>query len=200
MLPSVSPSTIALGPLERHALALESIAQRMQRTVTALETAGVRYALVGGQAVAAWVATIDPDAVRTTKDVDVLIERDQLPKARAALQNDFEYFEALGTGMFLDRTDPNPRKAVHLVWAGERVRPEHSVAAPSMEERHRMQPGLWTVSLTALVRMKLVANRDQDRVHLRDMIDVGLVDRSMLEGLPTDLRARLEPLLTEAGR
>jgi len=54
--------------------------------------------------------------------------------------------------------------------------------------------------LDELVRMKLQSNRDQDRVHLRDMIDVGLIDRTLLGRLPPPLAARLEPLLTESGR
>jgi len=48
--------------------------------------------------------------------------------------------------------------------------------------------------------MKLVANRDLDRVHLRDLIDVGLVDRGLIAGLPAPLAERLERLLSEAGR
>jgi hypothetical protein len=48
--------------------------------------------------------------------------------------------------------------------------------------------------------MKLLANRDQDRVHLRDMIDVGLISRDLLATLPPELAQRLEPLLAEAGR
>jgi hypothetical protein len=56
------------------------------------------------------------------------------------------------------------------------------------------------VKLACLVRMKLVANRDQDRVHLRDMIDVGLIDRAMLQQFLPDLASRLDALLGEAGR
>jgi hypothetical protein len=48
--------------------------------------------------------------------------------------------------------------------------------------------------------MKLMANRDHDRAHLRDMIDVGLIDRTMLVELPSELVVRLEMLLTEQGR
>jgi hypothetical protein len=47
--------------------------------------------------------------------------------------------------------------------------------------------------------MKLMANRDQDRVHLRDMIDVGLIRRAMLVGLPAELATRLEALLEMVG-
>ena len=44
-----------------------------------------------------------------------------------------------------------------------------------------------------------LANRDQDRVHLRDMIEVGLVDRKMIGELPLELAGRLDSLLVEAG-
>jgi hypothetical protein len=56
------------------------------------------------------------------------------------------------------------------------------------------------VTLKGLVLMKLVANRDQDRVHLRDMIDVGLIGRELLAHLPPELANLLDALLTEAGR
>jgi hypothetical protein len=182
-------------------MALDEVTDRLQRIIRALEEAAVPYALVGGQAVALWVATRDPAAVRTTKDVDILLHRDDLARARAAaLSVGMEYFEAVGVGMFLERDDPNPRRAVHLVWAGEKVRPEYSFPAPSVDERQALEPGKQVVSLAALVRMKLLANRDQDRVHLRDMIDVGLVGRDLLAGLPPDLAGRLDALLTESGR
>jgi len=34
------------------------------------------------------------------------------------------------------------------------------------------------LSLEALVRMKLTSYRDKDRMHLRDMLDVGLIDHT----------------------
>ena len=182
-------------------MALDDVAGRLERICTALGEAGVPYALVGGQAVALWVATKDPAAVRTTKDVDVLLARADLPRARAAaLAAGFDYFEVLGVGMFLDRADPNPRHAVHLVWAGEKVRPEYECAAPDIDRRQEITAGIEVVLLDELVRMKLQSNRDQDRVHLRDMIDVGLIGRDLLERLPSPLAARLDPLLTESGR
>jgi hypothetical protein len=182
-------------------MALDDVTQRMERICTALGKASVPYALVGGQAVALWVATRDPAAVRTTKDVDVLLGREDLPQARAAaLSAGMDYFEVLGVGMFLDQTDPNPRRGVHLVWAGERVRPHYESASPTIDQRETLAEGLSVVALAGLVQMKLQSNRDQDRVHLRDMIDVGLVGRDLLTGLPQLLAARLETLLAEQGR
>lgn len=182
-------------------MALEDVTDRLERITAALERAGVPYALVGGQAVALWVATRDAAAVRTTKDVDILLRREDLPGARAAaLSVDMEYFEVLGIGMFLDHDDPSPRRAVHLLWAGEKVRPEYPLSSPSIDERETLEPGKQVVTLPGLVRMKLMSNRDQDRVHLRDLIDVGLVGRELLASLPAELTARLDALLTETGR
>jgi hypothetical protein len=47
----------------------------------------------------------------------------------------------------------------------------------------------------ALVRMKLTSFRDKDRTHLRDMIEVGLLDRSWPARLPVELASRLQELL-----
>jgi hypothetical protein len=186
---------------ERYVMALDAVTERLQRITGALDQASVPYALVGGQAVAAWVTTRDPAAVRTTKDVDILLRREDLPRARAAaLSVNMEYFEAVGVGMFLERDNPNPRQGVHIVWAGEKVRPECVLPSPTIDEREALEPGVQVVKLAGLVCMKLLAYRDQDRLHLRDMIDVGLVDRGMLADLPAELASRLDTLLTELGR
>jgi hypothetical protein len=191
----------ALGPWERYRMALDRVTERLRRITAALEGAGVPYALVGGQAVALWIATRDPAAVRTTKDVDILLRRDDLPRARAAAMSaNMDYFEVVGVGMFLERDDPNPRQAVHLIWAGEKVRPEYSLPAPPIDQRQTLEPGTQVVSLPALVLMKLLSNRDQDRLHLRDLIEVDLVTRAFLKDLPQELAARLDALLTDAGR
>jgi hypothetical protein len=43
--------------------------------------------------------------------------------------------------------------------------------------------------------MKLTSFRDKDRTHLRDLIDVGLVDASWPARLPDELASRLQALL-----
>ena len=89
---------------------------------------------------------------------------------------------------------------MHLVWADEKVRPNYDVPSPPVEQRQELTPGIEVVSLAGLVRMKLQSDRDQDRVHLRDMIDVGLIGRDLLAELPPPLAERLDALLAEAGR
>lgn len=182
-------------------MAIEDVTQRFLNVTAAFEAAQIPYALVGWQAVALWVATRDPAAVRTTNDVDVLVRREDLPAVRkAGLTIGMDYFEVLGVGMLLERDNPNPRRGVHLIWAGEKVRPENVLAAPVLEKIERLESGKPVVSLVDLVQMKLMANRDQDRVHLRDMIDVDLIGREMLPNLPPELAVRLNALLTDSGR
>ena len=189
------------GVWEKYIMALDDVTDRLQRITHALQDAGVPFALAGGQAVALWVATKDPAAVRTTKDVDILVNRDDLPRARAAaLSVNMDYFEVLGVGMFLDQDDPNPRHAVHLIWAGEKVRPEYPLSSPETSDSELIESGKAVVSISGLVTMKLMSNRDQDRVHLRDLIDVELIGRDLLDNLPAELAERLDTLLTESGR
>jgi hypothetical protein len=51
------------------------------------------------------------------------------------------------------------------------------------------------LDLDALVRMKLTSFRLKDRVHILDLIEVGLVDESWLPRVPDELRSRLQELL-----
>lgn len=51
------------------------------------------------------------------------------------------------------------------------------------------------LSLEALVRVKLTAFRDKDRVHLRDLIDIGLVDETWAARFPDVLSERLRSIL-----
>lgn len=179
---------------DRMERAVEKIQQRLERTATALEAAGIPYAIIGGNAVRAWVAQADEAAVRTTRDVDILLRRSDMPAATAALEAiGFKYRHVRGIDMFLDGPDAKARDAVHVIFAGEKVRPEDPVPAPEVTEteeidRHR------TLRLDALVRMKLVAFRDKDRMHLRDMVDVELLDPSWCDRLPPELATRLREL------
>src|SRR5437899_9934375 len=65
--------------------AVEKVRERLRRAVAALEAARVPYALVGGNAVAAWVSRVEEAAVRNTQDVDILLRRADLPAAKAAM-------------------------------------------------------------------------------------------------------------------
>jgi len=174
---------------------VEKVRQRLQRAVKALEAANVPYAVAGGNAVAAWVSRVDEAAVRNTQDVDILLRRADLPAAIAAMsQAGFVHRRAKGIDMMLDGPEASARDAVHIVFAAEKVRPDNIAQAPDVSESEQTA-SFRLVSLEALVRMKLTAFRDKDRMHLRDLIDVGLVDGGWCARLPPALAARLQQLL-----
>src|SRR5881396_419892 len=131
------PNTPTLAPVswERMIRAVEKVRERLLRAAAALREAGVLYATVGGNAVAAWVSRVDEAAVRNTRDVDIVLRRADLPAARSALeQAGFVYRHAAGVDMFLDGPDAKARDAVHLVFAGEKVRPNYPEAVPDVSE------------------------------------------------------------------
>jgi hypothetical protein len=107
----------------------------MRRAAAALEQAGIPYAIVGGNAVAAWVSTIDRAAVRYTQDVDILLDRADLPAAITAMQAaGFVYRHAASIDMFLDGPDAKARDAVYIVFAGEKFRSDSLLPAPLIGE------------------------------------------------------------------
>jgi hypothetical protein len=194
--------TPVLGPfsLERVVNAVEQVRQRLLKATATLEAAGVPYAVAGGNAVALWVSRVDEAAVRTTQDVDILVRRPSFDAARAALESaGFVYRHVGGIDAFLDDAHAKVRNAVHLIFAGERVRSEEPVSNPDVTESEQASE-YRVLSLAAVVQIKLTAFRDKDRTHLRDLIDVGLLDDTWLPRLPEMLAQRLKQLLDTPGR
>src|SRR5207302_10657541 len=99
-----------------------------------------------------------------------------------------------GIDMFLDGLDAKARDAVHVVFAGEKVRPDYPLVAPDVAEIER-EAAYKVLNLDALVRMKLTSFRDGDRTHLLDMIEAGIVEKGWLARLPAELAPRLKQLL-----
>jgi hypothetical protein len=189
----------AVGPIgwERALIAAEKVKERLRRATKALDDAGVPYAVAGGNAVAEWVARADEGAVRNTRDVDLLVRRSDLPAARTALEAaGFVYYQLLDVDMFIDGPQGRPSEAVHILFAGEKVRPDYEHASPDLDESERAAE-FQVTALPALIKMKLIAWRDKDRTHLRDMIGVGLIDASWPARFPPPLGERLQQLLDD---
>ena len=186
---------LGLQSWERTARAVELVKNRLLRATASLENAGIAYAVIGGNAVAAWVGQVDQSAVRFTQDVDLLIRRADLDKAKAALESAaFIYRHVAGVDMFLDGPEAKARDAVHVIFSGERVRPDYALPDPDVIESEESET-FRVLRLDALVRMKLTSFRDKDRTHLRDLLGVGLIDESWRERLPDELASRLQALI-----
>jgi hypothetical protein len=185
---------------ERMSAAVEAVQERACRAATALQQAGIPYVVVGGNAVASWVARVDREAVRNTKDVDILVRRADFARVTAALASvGFVHQNVAGVDVFLDGPGGSVRSALHIVFGGEKVRPDDSLPVPDVTESVP-GPDFLVPTLDALVRMKLTAFRLKDKLHLLDMLDVGLIDESWCDRLPPELSARLLELATSPDR
>ena len=177
--------------------AMDKVRERMERACLALAAAKVPYAIIGGNAVAAWVATRDEGAVRNTKDVDILLALTDTDAATLALSTvGFVRAMTMGATMFLDGPEGKPSQAIHVIWAGEKIRADYPVAAPMVDRSIEIE-GKRIVELLSLLEMKLVSNRRKDQVHVLDMIGVGLIDGTWLEKLDPALVTRLQTLLDD---
>ena len=183
--------------------AVEKVQERLEKTVRTLEAAQIPYAIVGGNAVRAWVAQVDEAAVRTTRDVDILLRRSDLPAAIEAMEAaGFVHRQVASLGksskidMFLDGPKAKVRDAVHVLFAEERVSEKDLLPTPSVADSEEVD-AYRTISLEALVRMKLTSFRRKDQVHLLDMISVELVDETWPARFPVELAERLQQLLDD---
>jgi len=177
--------------------AVEKVRQRLDRACRALEDVGVPYAVVGENAVAAWVATKDDGAVRNTRDIDLLLRDEDLDRATEALSEaGFYRDKVMDFIVFIDGPDGKPSQGIHVVRAGRKVKDSYVNPAPSIDQALTIE-GKRIVELTELVRMKLNSYRDKDRTHLRDMIGVGLIDESWPGRFESPLDERLQTLLDD---
>ena len=184
---------------ERMVRAVQKVEERLLRSTSTLEAAGIPYAVIGGNAVAAWVATVDEGAVRNTRGVDILIGREDLPRVITAMDAaGWDYANVAGVDLFVERPNGKPSQGVHLLFAGERVKESDPVPAPDMRETER-GVRFKVVTTEALVRMKLVAFRDKDKTHIRDLIGVGLIDDTWPDRFPPVLAERLQAILSTPG-
>jgi hypothetical protein len=180
---------------ERIERAVEKVKDRMRRVTRALNAAEIPYAIIGGNAVQHWVSQVDESVVRNTQDVDIILNESDLERAIPVLESaGFIFRQAAGITMFLDGPDAKARDAVHVVFAGKKVREHYTEAVPEIDKFEWIEDAR-TLPFDRLVKMKLTSYRDKDRVHLRDMISIGLLDPSWLDLFSPELRSRLQELL-----
>lgn len=182
---------------ERIERAVEIVKDRLRRVTRALNSADIPYAVIGGNAVQHWVAQVDESVVRNTRDVDIILNESDLERAIPALEAEgFIYRRSAGVTMFLDGPNAKARDAVHVVFAGKKVRQEYPEPVPEIDQFEWIEEAR-TLPFERLVGMKLTSFRDKDRVHVRDLISIGLIDETWLDRLSPELRLRLEKLLND---
>ncbi len=154
-------------------------------------SAGLEYRVVGGLATYLYVEEAAPDAGRLTKDIDIAVRREDIGKiAKSADSFGLEYRHVAGVDMLVRKAEPSVRRAVHLVFTGEKVRPDYLEATPDLGPSRTIN-GIRLIPLPDLIRMKLTSFRLKDQTHLKDLDDAGLITPEIEAGLSQPLFERL---------
>jgi hypothetical protein len=170
---------------------VEQLFERIQQLHSLLTAEGIAYRIVGGMAVFIHVFERDPLRARLTSDVDAAIDRRHLPSVvEAARKVGWVFRHTAGIDMLIDATELRARSAVHLLFLGEKVRPEYIEAVPASPPETTRE-GIFVASVADLVRMKLTSYRLKDRVHIQDLDGVGLISPEIEGQLPKLLLDRL---------
>ncbi len=157
-----------------------------------LAAANIPHEVIGGLAVLIHVEEADPAHSVLTRDVDLLIRRSDLERVIAVAESQgFRFRHAAGLDMLLH--GGKAANAVHLLFTGEKVKPSQVIPNPELSPERKMIQGreVAVVPVADLLRMKLSANRDKDRVHIRSLDAAGLITPEIERGLPEPLRAKL---------
>lgn len=187
---------MSLASLERWEQAVEMVYDRVRKVAATLDRHGLSYQVVGGLAVAAWVHSSDPEAVRATRDVDLVVRREDLPAIQAVLEKEgYRYREAAGLRTFLIPGSERASSAIHVLFSDEKVRPQDLYPVPALSQEPPRPGTEYAVApIHELLRMKLTSFHLKDKVHILDMIRVGLITPEIENTLPPDLMARFQEL------
>ncbi len=154
----------------------------------AFAAAGLEYRVVGGLATYLYVEEAVPDAGRLTRDIDIAVRREDLPKIAQAMPSfGLEYRYVAGLDRLVRVTEPSARRGVHMIFAGEKGLPLFPEFAPARTIR-----GIRLIPLADLVRMKLTSFRAKDETHINDLDEAGLITPEIEAGLSPPLLARLK--------
>lgn len=167
---------------------LFTLAEVVERAFTA---AGLEYRVVGGLAAYLYVEEREPDAGRLTRDIDITVRREDLTAiARAVEPFGLQYRHVAGVDMLIQSGQP-ARRAVHMVFSGEKVRPDYSDSVPEMGTCRILQ-GVRLVPVEDLIRMKLTSFRLKDQVHLQDLDEAGVITPEIESALSPLHQQRLQ--------
>ena len=190
------PSTVRFGMdiLDRMVEAVRRVRLRLEGATATLQAANLPHAVIGANAIRFWVEQAAPGAGRNTPNVDLLLRRADLPAAKEALTHLQFTWEMVPPKVLPPREAKRGADVLHFVVATENIHPTDPFPAPDVTEVE-FTGKFHVLRLEPLVRMKVLANRRIDQVHLLDLIGAGAIDSSWLDRLPPEMALRLRTLL-----
>jgi hypothetical protein len=157
----------------------------------AFSAAGIDYRIVGGLATYLYVEEAAPDAGRLTRDIDIAVRREDLERIQNAVEPyGLKYRHVAGVDMLVQIKEPTARRAVHMLFTGEKVKADSLEPTPDLGAPRRIQ-GVRLIPLADLLRMKLTSFRAKDEAHVKDLDEAGLITPEIEATLSHALRERL---------
>lgn len=142
----------------------------------------------------AWVSSVDESAVRYAQKIEILL-------CGAAHKAATEVLDAAGFGKcddvparVMDRIGSNSRAAVDLLLV-EDAHAKGLLQTPTDLSNVVEFESMKVLSLEPLLYMLLSSCKTNDRVDIRDLIDVGLIDESWVSRFPSELGSRLRHII-----
>jgi hypothetical protein len=161
----------------------------------AFSAAGIDYRVVGGLATYLYVEEAAPDAGRLTKDIDIAVRREDLKRIEEAVEPyGLKFRHVAGVDMLVQANEPSARRAVHMLFSGEKVKADAPEATPKLG-RCRTIRGIRLIPLADLLCMKLTSFRLKDQTHIKDLQEAGLITPEIEQAVPAALRERLDQVL-----
>ena len=170
-----------------------SLVNDIEAIAKALQNAGVPFEVIGGVAVNAHIFTLARSRSFVTRDIDLLVERENLEKAVVAA-------EALGYrgrkmmgGYSLIKEGQDLGEAIHLIFVGEKSKSTQPAPHPELnpEIRNLFGVAIPVAPLQDLLHMKLNSFRRKDITHIEIMDEAGLITAALEQTLPPLLQDRL---------
>ena len=161
--------------------------------MTALRDLGVPFEIIGGVAVNAHIYASDPSRSFVTRDIDLLVRRDDLSRIAEAAEPLGYMPKRMAGGYTWIRPGQDPGEAVHLRFAGERSRPREPLPYPELdpEEKRLLSLDVPVAPLKDLLQMTVSSLRLKDRAYIQILDEAGMITPALEDQLPPFLRHRL---------
>ncbi len=171
-----------------------SLVDDLEKIVKALRDAGVHFEVVGGAAVNAYVLTKNRSRSFVTRDIDLLLNRNDLGRAAKAGETVGYRAKKMMGGYALVRPGQDLGEAVHLLFVGEKSKSTQPFPHPELqpEEKRLFDISIPVAPLKDILQMKLNSLRPKDLIHIEILDDVGLITPDVELQLPPAFQERLK--------
>ena len=166
----------------------------LHRIAGTLEAGHIPYEVVGDLAVLIHVEEASPEHSSLTRDVDLMVRREDLDRTKEIVaRNGFRFRHVAGVDMLICGEADSAKNAVHLVFSDEKIRPDHLAPTPSIAPRRKHIHGrdVLVIPVADLLLMKLTSFRLKDQVHIKSLDSAGLINAEVEQTLTPELAARL---------